>query len=141
MGTYTEGTYTELIFGAELKKSTPNSVITTLKYMVGDLDTPTGPIVFDYQCNPLIGGSYYFGVHHGEAKMEYDEASNSWTISTRTNIKNTWNDIENFLAWIKPYIEFGSGARDMYAVVMYEESEEPVMHYKYEADGEIKEGL
>jgi hypothetical protein len=32
------GMYTELIFGADLKKETPKSVIEALKYMIGDIE-------------------------------------------------------------------------------------------------------
>lgn len=32
------GMYTELIFGADLKKDTPKNVIEALKYMIGDTE-------------------------------------------------------------------------------------------------------
>lgn len=61
--------------------------------------------------------------------MWYDENGSQWHISSRTNLKNYEGEIESFLQWIKPYIESGSGAKEMYAIVTYEESEEPTIYY------------
>ena len=45
-------------------------------------------------------------------------------------IEETYNDeIETFLGWIKPFISSGSGTKEMYAIVIYEESEEPTIYY------------
>jgi hypothetical protein len=80
--------------------------------------------------NPVNGsGSYYFGVIDPVAKMWFDKISKAWHLSSRCNIKNYEDEIETFLDWIKPHIADGSGMRDMYAIVMYEESAEPEIHY------------
>jgi hypothetical protein len=125
------GMYTELIFGAELKKDTPNNVIEALKYMLGEIEErpnnfslPIGRCDYLFQC-----GSYYFAVNKPVNKMWLDEIANQYCISTRSNIKNYANEIETFLEWIKPYIESGSGGRDMYAIVIYEEQDEPTIYY------------
>ena len=125
------GMYTELVFGCGLKSDTPNNVITSLKYMLGDIKEK--PIDFPFpqgRCEWLFQGcSYYFGVNSPVNKMWYDEISKNWRISTRSNIKNYEGEIEIFLDWIKPYIEQGTGAREMYAMVCYEETEEPTLYY------------
>lgn len=125
------GMYTELIFGANLKKDTPTEVIEALKYMIGE--TKKKPINFplpDGRCEWLFrGASYYFGVNRPVSKMMYDDIGGNWIVSTRSNIKNYEGEIEAFLEWIKPYIDGGSGARDMYAIVTYEESDEPEIYY------------
>ena len=123
------GMYTELIFGASLKENTPEEVIETLKNMCG-LESKTN--ILNLGRNPFYTQSYYFGVHRSKPFMEYDGISKNWVISTRGNIKNYNNEIETFLEWIKPYIENGSGSRDMYAIVTYEESEEPTIYYLYD---------
>ncbi len=122
------GMYTELIFGASLKKDTPTEIIDTIKYMVGDIEKPES-LAFDLGRNPLLGGSYYFGVNSPVTKFYKDEISKEWVLSSRANIKNYNNEIEQFLTWIKPYISNGSGGKNMYAIVMYEESEEPTIYY------------
>jgi len=122
--------YTELIFGAELKTETPIEVINTLKYMVGDIDEPTN-ILYKENRNPLMGSSYYFGVNRPVSKMYYDEISKAWVLSSRANIKNYNDEIEKFLGWIKPFINSGSGNRDMYAIVIYEEQDTPTIYYLY----------
>lgn len=125
------GMYTELIFGARLKKDTPKEVINTLKYMMGELNEkpngypfPEGRHDFLFRCS-----SYYFGVIESVSRMWYDRIAESYIISTRSNIKNYEDEIGSFLQWIKPYIDSGSGSRDMYAIVTYEESKEPTIYY------------
>ena len=122
------GMYTELIFGAELKSDTPIDVINTLKYLVGDIDIPSN-LLYTEDRNPLMGGSYYFGVNTSVTKMYFDEISDAWVLSSRANIKNYGNEIETFLEWIKPFIDKGSGNREMYAVVIYEDQEIPSIYY------------
>lgn len=123
------GMYTELIFGADLKKDTPEQVIEILKYMIGD--TEEKPKYFPLpRCEWLFrSSSYYFGVNEPVNKMWYDDIGKNWVLSTRSNIKNYKCDIEAFLDWITPYIDGGSGCRDMYAIVTYEEAEYPDIYY------------
>lgn len=130
--------YTELIFGAELKKDTPIEVIEALRYMLGESEAK--PISFPLpgaRCEWLFqGGSYYFAITKPVKKMWFDMISKSYSISTRSNIKNYEEEIQTFLEWIKPYIERGSGSRDMYAIVIYEEQAEPDIYYLREDGGE-----
>lgn len=119
----TMGMYTELIFGCSLKEDTPNEVIERLDRMINDPD-------FFSDFNFIFrGGSYYFGVNKPVSSLRKDYISGQWVISTRSNIKNYNNEIERFLYWIKPYIDQGSGYRDMYAIVTDEEAEEPTIYY------------
>jgi hypothetical protein len=124
------GMYTELIFGAELRADTPKNVIETLRYMLGEIDKPND-IAFETKSSFLLfrGASYYFGVSRSCSMLEKDEITGCWIISTRANLKNYDNDIESFLEWIKPYVNSGSGWNDMYAIVIYEESLEPIIYY------------
>lgn len=130
------GMYTELIFGAELKKDTPNEVIEALKYMIGE--TKEKPVNFplpDGRCEWLFqGGSYYFAINNSVTKMWLDDIDKQWHISTRSNIKNYEGEIETFLEWIKPYIHSGSGGRDLYAITIYEEQDTPTLYYLHDAD-------
>lgn len=124
------GMYTELIFGAALKKDTPNTVIQALKYMLGERDKPLDFPLPEGRCEWLfLGTSYYFGVSTCVNKLYYDNIGENYILSTRSNIKNYNNEIEIFLDWVKPYIEYGSGTKNMYAIVMYEEQETPTIYY------------
>ena len=124
--------YTELIFGAELRKETPKEVIDALKYMLGE--TEIKPNGFPINVDPFIlrCGSYYFGVNSCVNKMWLDKIDGQYHISTRSNCKNYNSEIQIFLEWIKPYIESGSGDREMYAIVIYEEASEPTIYYLYD---------
>lgn len=125
------GLYTELIFGAELKKDTPNEVIESLKYMLGEIENkPANFPLPDGRCERLFKSvSYHFAISNSVNKMWFDNIDNRWHLSTRSNIKNYRQEIQTFLEWIKPYIYSGSGGRDMYAIVIHEEQDEPTVHY------------
>ncbi len=127
--------YTELIFGARLKKETPEIVIEFLKYMLGEtiMERPTGFALPHERCDNLFhGGSQYFAVNYPVSKMWFDDIDGQWHISTRSNIKNHHGQIEEFLEWIQPYIDRGSGARGMYAITIYEGDFEPTLYYLFE---------
>lgn len=125
------GMYTELIFGASLKEETPKEVIETLKYMLGEIDEKPKDFPFpDGRIEWLFcGNSYYFGVSKPIKEMWFDEITNKYHISTRSNIKNYLGEIESFLKWIKPYVSSGSGAREIYAITIYEEATVPTVYY------------
>jgi hypothetical protein len=101
--------------------------------MIGEIKEPE-KLAFDRNRNPLNMGSYYFGVNRAVCKMWRDDITKCYHISTRANLKNYDGDIEAFLEWMKPFIDSGSGARDMYAIVIYEECEEPTIYYLYDAE-------
>ncbi len=126
------GMYTELILGCELKKETPQYVIDSLMFIIGESEEKPKEFPFEEgsrECWLLRGGSYYFAVRDQKPLFFKDSISKQWVLSTRSNIKNYCNEIENFLEWLKPYIDSGSGGRDMYAIVTYEEQDEPTIHY------------
>ena len=126
------GMYTELILGCSLKENTPNEVIEVLKFMCGQ--TEEKPLNFPFKDGSRIewmlrGGSAYFPCNHCEFSLG-EFYKNTWTLNTRSNIKNYSLEIQEFLEWLKPYVYGGSGINNMYAIVMYEEDEKPKMYYK-----------
>lgn len=130
------GMYTELIFGAKLKKDTPNEIIEALKYMIGETtEKPANFPLPQGRCEGLFQGcSSYFAINNPVTKMWLGDIDKQWHINTRSNIKNYGNEIETFLEWIKPYIEGGSGCRDLYAITIYEEQDTPTLYYLHDAD-------
>ena len=122
------GMYTELIFGARLKKDTPEVIINTIKYLIGEEishENIDHNLPENISC--LIGCSYYFGVTNAVNKFYKD--NDRWVLSSRSNHKNYNNEFESFLDWIKPHIDFGSGKRDIYAFLIYEADLEPKIYY------------
>ena len=93
------GMYAELIFGAELKRGTPENVIDTLKYMIGDKEEkPANFPLPDGRCEWLFrGSSGYFGVSSPISKMWKDDASGVWVLSTRSNLRTTKTKLRLFL--------------------------------------------
>jgi hypothetical protein len=134
------GMFTELIFGCSLKKDTPYYVTEILEFMLDESDFKSDELLSDIPNYPLftsdtrwrimfVCSSYYFGVDNPVNKMWYDDITNNWIISIRCNFKNYSNEIELFLDWIKPYIDKGSGTRDIYAIVTYEQDSIPTLYY------------
>lgn len=126
------GMYVELIFGAQLKKDTPKEVIDTLKYMIEDDDDASEPEPIS---SGKIEGSLFrhystsFPVSTPQRTIIYDKIEKCYVVSTRSSFKNYNREIETFLEWIKPYIDFGSGLWGMYAITMYELFAEPTIYY------------
>lgn len=134
------GMYTELIFGASLKVDTPTEVINALIYMIDEIEKK--PTDFPLSKSRLFkglfnGSSYYFGVNRSVSKMWFEETTQDWKLSIRSNIKNYDNEIETFLKWIKPYIDEGSGRRNMYAIVTHELGE-PTIYFLDTEDESFK---
>ena len=131
------GMYTEIIFGAGLKEGLPEQVVLVIKKLISEeefgQDTPNHDF-FKSERTWLLrsGGSYYFP-GTVEPKFWFDEIAKQWFLHFRTNIKNYDSEIEKFLDWIKPYIEEGVGRKNFYAIVTYEESDEPTIYYLEEA--------
>ena len=128
------GMYTELIFGASIRSSIPDLDLAALKYLLGEGDEPSElPNHEFFMCDRwkymTRCSSYYFAVRNTHRSIELDKISDTWLCSSRSNLKNYDSEIEKFLSWIKPFIEQGSGERDFYAIVCYEEASEPTIYY------------
>jgi hypothetical protein len=132
--------YTELIFGAKIKRDIPQEAITALRFMFDDeyynecqgntpSCLPNHPFFkrarWKYMTRCI---SYYFGVSVSHRLFKDDkEISNCFVVSSRSNLKNYDDEITHFIDWIKPYCESGSGNRQCIAIVCYEQDDEPHM--------------
>jgi hypothetical protein len=138
------GMYTELIFGATVKDTIPQEVKDVLHYLFDEealglrlkpKNLPNHPF---FKCDRwdfiTSCSSYYFAVRNTHCSIQHDDISNTYNLSSRANLKNYDNEIAMFLDWIKPYIEQGSGTRDFYAIVCYEEQAEPTIYYLKEKE-------
>lgn len=126
--------YTELIFGATLKENTPTYVTQALDNIINDrtnIDLPDEVKQFsdEYSLSKLIWcSSYYFGAHSNKPSFTFDKIANRWSISFRANCKNYQNEIEKFIGFITPYVEYGSGTTNIFAIVQYEEDDYPTLY-------------
>ena len=120
--------YTELIFGAALEKDTPKNIIDNFIWFIEHKNEPM-EIIEEIENMLYRGTSSYFAIHNPVNKILFDTFYGRYAVSIRMNIKNYGGEIETFLDYIKPYIHQGSGNRDMYAIVMYEEEDTPTIYY------------
>ena len=128
------GMYTELIFGATLKEKTPTYVTDALNCIINDsvttnLSDEAKQFIDEYSLSKLIWcSSYYFGAHSNKPSCVFDKIANRWCISFRANCKNYQGEIEKFIEFIKPYVEYGSGPTNIFAIVQYEEDDYPTLY-------------
>jgi hypothetical protein len=128
------GMYTELIFGATLKEKTPTYVTDALNCIINDsvttnLSDEAKQFIDEYSISKLIWcTSYYFGAHDNKPSCTFDKIAGRWCISFRANCKNYQNEIERFIEFIKPYVEYGSGLTNIFAIVQYEEDDYPTLY-------------
>ena len=155
--------YTEFIFGCELSINTPKVCIDALDYIINRNKAPKyenpqtyqeasynnayierttaqdkiDKFISQYDLGYLLGSSsYYFGAANPVQKFYYDSISDSYHISTRSDLKNYQHQIEKFIKYIKDYVTEGSGfPHGVFAYVQYEESEFPTI---YAIDGIYK---
>lgn len=123
------GMYTELHFNSELKKDISPEVIKVLEFMVNggtaEPEVPDHPLFnsnrwrFMFRCD-----SYYFDADT-HSTLRFDDISNSYYLCIRCNLKNYGDEIQNFVDWIRPYLEKRSG--DFLGFSRYEEMEEPTL--------------
>lgn len=128
------GMYTELIFGATLKENTPTYITQALDSVINNntdakLSSEVEQFIDEYSLSKLIWcTSYYFGSHNNKPSCVFDKIANSWCISFRANCKNYQGEIEKFIEFIKPYVEYGSGPTNIFAIVQYEEDDYPTLY-------------
>lgn len=109
------GMYTQLNIQVELRPSTPDEVIATLKYLVGDSEvcTPEATKLDRMYCSKdddiayrfLLGSSYYFDPPEAHSYLEFDDVSKTYYLSVLADIKNYAGTWEAFLRWLAPYVE------------------------------------
>jgi hypothetical protein len=138
------GMYTECILGCSLKENTPTDIIDALQFMVLPMDECPGRNIPEGIKLPpgeridwlfRSGGSFCFGGHSGVIDFTFDKYSKEYRLTARFNIKNYDNEIEHLLEWLHPWIRQGSGIRDFYAAVTYEEADKPTIYYLKDKDG------
>lgn len=106
----------EIFFRATLKEDTPEEVVNTLKMYLIEEKAEENPY-FDYGF--LGRGEPWFKTIR---EMNQDGFNHSWSIIF-TAYSRGRSDIDSFLNWIKPYIEYGYGVNDTYAYVTFDEGE------------------
>lgn len=121
------GHYTTLDLNCSLRHDTPQNVIDTLDYYI-NLSSRFPPeerlFITSSGRNPLSSSENNIFKH---AWMIYTQKS--WDVSVRSCVKNYEGEIEQFLAWLKPYIAEGFGTRNMYAYTLSDTQHTPTIYY------------
>ena len=115
------GMYTELYIRCSLKSDTPKCVIETLRAMT-DGTAETTPFGDGRRPYMFRTSSFY---HHPSpvSRMDYIDYTDQWYLFVRCDLKNYENEIEDFLCWIKPFIDAIPG--EYIGHTFYEEDDIP----------------
>lgn len=126
------GMYTEFLFQGETKANLPKEIKELIDYYFGesfelDIGQPGSnrklPDHNFFKCDRWhhIGhiGSYYFSPFALRHKQEHIQEDGTQRVFLICNLKNYHDEIELFLDWIDPYMEFYWGH------YCYEEDEKP----------------
>lgn len=125
------GMHTELVLGVDLVSSTPDYIISAIKYMLSDIDTnemvglPDHPLFKTprWQIMLVCDSAYFGGITC--SKMDRESFFGDYELSVRSNMKNYHSEIELFLNLIQPYIE----DQGFIGYVRYEEDDTPELIY------------
>ena len=101
------GMFTELYLRSDLKEDTPKEVIDLLRAMVDGTaeTTPFG----DGHCPWMLRSCSHYHFPFFYSRMEYVDYLDRWYLFVRCDLKNYEQEIEAFLAWVKPYINANDG--------------------------------
>lgn len=118
------GMYTELFLQVGLKEDTPDEVINTLAYMLGETEREPeeAPFESDRWEFMLRCSSHY---HYPFSHSHLDKAAylNQFFLFVRCDFKNYSNKLGKFLNWIAPWVDSESSRYQGHH--MYEECEKP----------------
>ena len=122
------GMYTELILGCSLTKDLPKECVNALNNCINSSDIIIDDFSKKYELMDICySESAYFG---SPPSCKFIEDSDYYQLSIRSNLKNYFQEIERFLDYLRPYVEYGSGINEFYAIVTYEENSYPTIWFK-----------
>ena len=117
------GMYTEIYVNVDLKRDTPEEVMTILRTIVN----PNGelPSGFPQRWEYLFNSGSYYTPNTCCASLTYDRVSDQWSLLGKGDIKNYGWEIEQFFSFLKPYIDAEEG--EFIGYNRYEESNLPTL--------------
>lgn len=122
------GMFTELILGCSLSKDLPKECVNALNNCINGTDIIIDDFSKKYELMDICySESAYFG---SSSNCKFEEYPDYYQLSIRSNLKNYFKEIENFLEYLKPYVLLGSGINNFYAIVTYEEDTYPTIWFK-----------
>lgn len=127
------GMYTALHMNVTLRNDTSESVIRTLKTMLGQEEhraTPNHPLFQTGRWEYMLRCSSYYHNNWVASELTHDVHAKCYFLRVQCDFKNYDNEISKFIDWISPYLEAESG--EFLGYYRYEEDEHPTIIYKKE---------
>lgn len=134
------GMYTELVCAIELKRDTPEFVLSTLRYMLHDSDDdqltlPKHPLFKTDRWQYMLNGDSYYFSGKTNTRLTWDKIVSSYYLTIRCNLKNYNDEIGKFMDWISQYAD----EHGFVGYTRYEEADDPILIYIRDGKVEYKE--
>lgn len=124
------GMYTEIYVNVDLRKETPENVITTLKAMCGMLSYEEADTVLEHhpkRWHCLFSNMSYYTPSTYCQFLNFDDISQQWSLLGKGDIKNYAQEIQAFFKWIMPWVDGYPG--DFIGYSRYEENKVPTLYF------------
>ena len=122
------GMYTEIYVNVDLKQDTPEEVLQVLSFMCNRDCNIAGLLGFPARWGYLFGNGSYYTPNTSVAELTYDSISQQYSLLGKGDIKNYYNEIEEFFEWLMPHIDENEGIFIGYS--RYEEDDVPNLYFK-----------
>ena len=123
------GNYTALNCAFELKKDTPQTVLDILRYMADGTGylppLPDHPLFACHRWRSLFTCDSYYFDDQTHTDVLFDDCTDTWYVSVRSNLKNYDGEIGKFFDWVTPYIDKMDG--EFVGYHRYEQNEVPTL--------------
>lgn len=127
------GMYTELVFSARLKRNLPKEVADLLQVIEDGSEWANVDNLKNLPDHPFFEAERWTMVFFGSSSYFVSASSPCGfadnVLTIRTSLKAYDNEIIKFMDFIRPYIYYGAGEKDLLGYSIYEESATPTLYY------------
>lgn len=125
------GMYTEFHFNVKLKANTPKEIISILNYALNNkkvfITLPEHEFFDTSRWRSMLRSDSSYFNSDTNSTLRQDKIDKVYFLCIRCNLKNYDNEIELFIAWIKPYLNESEG--NFLGFSRYEETQIPTLIY------------
>ena len=124
------GMYTQLVMGAQLKKSTPETALEALRCMVDarqiqPTTLPAHPLFATPRWSLVLNCDSAYFDWESDSEFIQNLYGSGYYLRVISNVKNYDNEIQLFLEWIAPYLD----TQGFLGFTRYEEDDHPTLIY------------
>lgn len=129
------GMYTEINLNFRFIDNLPKQVIDCINVMIGNkepetIEVPDHEFFKTSRWYFLLNCYSYYHIPFCTIQFRYNDVSQNYYLTGRSDIKNYDSEIELFFDWVKPYVDSRGQEKTYIGYSIYEEDDEPTLYYK-----------